>query len=357
MPPLLPFSVQRLYPLAAFIGGFLWDALTLGLRVRVLDFWRLGIFLLGAALLIYWLAYRHQHGFLPPAVQQKDARSRWQLARWHAPYLLLQFFFGGIFSALFILYVKSAGHFPAWLAAGGLGGLLVANEFWRDNYARRFTLNWSLFALCAILLMNFALPHLAGSLDPRWFYVSIGIGLALAHSLYRLTPGRPGHIEPAWGLAAVLLLVWHLDMIAPVPLVKRAVGVGQQFSQSEGLYRLQVENSEKWRLWRDQASTVHLPKSGLLYGVSAVFAPLGVSAPLQHLWQRRNASGNWATNALIRFTATGGREGGFRGYSYVKNPQPGEWRLIVATQDGRTIGTLAFSLETGDAIDEEERTY
>ena len=338
------------------MGGFLWDALTLGQRVKPLDFWRLGIFLLGAALLIYWLAYRHERAY-PAPNPEAAALCRLRLARWQAPYLLLQFFFGGIFSALFILYVKSAGHLPAWLAAGGLGALLVANEFWRDNYARRFTLNWSLFALCAILLMNFALPHAIGSLNPLWFYVSTGVGLFLAHGLYRLAPGRPGRIVPAWGLALVLLLAWQLDMIAPVPLVKRSISVGQQFSQSEGRYQLQVEASEKWQFWREQARTVHLAPGGLLYGISAVFAPHGVSAPLQHQWLHRNQAGDWITVSMIRFTASGGRESGFRGFSYVKDPQPGEWRLIVATQDGRTIATLAFNLETGDALNEELRSY
>lgn len=354
MVALQPFPLRRLYPVAAFIGGFLWDALTLGQRVRPLDFWRLGALLLGAALLIFWLAYRHLHTGLPPA---ESSQNRWRSVRRNAPYLLLQFVFGGMFSALFILYVKSAGHLPAWLAAGGLGALLVANEFWRASYARRFTLNWSLFALCAILLMNFALPHAAGSLDPRWFYVSTGVGLALAHGLHRLAPGRPGRIAPAWGLAAALLFAWHFDAIAPVPLVKRAVGVGQQFQQADGVFQLHVEASEKWRFWRDQAATLHVPENGLLYGVSAIFAPRGVGAPLQHRWLRRDGSGGWTTAAAIRFTASGGREGGFRGYSYLKNPPPGDWRLIVATQDGRTIASLAFKLETGDARNEEVRRY
>jgi len=41
-------SLRRFYPVAAFLGGFAWDALTLGQRIRVIDFWRLGAFLFGA---------------------------------------------------------------------------------------------------------------------------------------------------------------------------------------------------------------------------------------------------------------------------------------------------------------------
>lgn len=356
MPSLRPFNPKRLYPVAAFFGGFLWDALTIGQRVKVLDFWRLGSFLLGAALLLYWLAWRRNR-FLHPPEPDGTRRGHLHQLRWHAPNLLLQFFFGGIFSALFILYVKSAGHLPAWLAAGFLATLLVANEFWRDRYGRRFTLNWCLFALSAILLMNFALPYAVGSLEPRWFYISTAVGLGLAHILYRLAPGKPGHISPTWGVALALVLAWHLDMIAPVPLVKKAVAVGQQFTLADGEFHLQVEKAPEWQFWRDQADTVHLPADGRLYGISAVFAPKGVSAPLEHRWLHRNQEGDWETFRHIRFTATGGRLGGFRGYSYLANPPLGPWRLIVATQEGHTITSLDFTLAAGEPLPGELRRY
>ena len=44
---------------------------------------------------------------------------------------------------------------------------------------------------------------------------------------------------------------------------------------------------------------------------------------------------------------TGGRERGFRGYSWVLDPKPGEWRFTVATGDGRTIGILQVQVRRG----------
>lgn len=351
-----PFTPRRLYPVAAFVGGFLWDALTLGQRVKPLDFWRLGAYLAGAALLLYWLAWRRDR-FIHPPEPSPTYRGRWQQIRWIAPYLLLQFFFGGLFSALFILYVKSAGHLPAWLAAGFLALLLVANEFWRDRYGRRFTLNWCLFALCAILFMNFALPHALGTLDTRWFHVSTALGLGLAQLLYWLAPGSPGRIRPAWGVAFCLLLAWHLDMVAPVPLVNKASAVGQDFVQEKGEYQLLVEPAPAWQFWRTQAETLHLPPKGRLYGISAVFAPKGVSAPLEHRWLYQPPGGSWSTVRQIRFTVQGGRKEGFRGYSYVNDPAPGEWRLVVTTQEGQTITSLDFSVAPGLPANPELRRY
>lgn len=345
--------LRRFYPVTAFLGGFVWDALTLGQRVRAADLGRLGGFLLGAALLVLWLAYRESRKLDAP-FEGKGARGVFLGFRWQVPYLLLQFFFGGIYSALFILYFKSSGHLGSWLTATGLGVLLVGNEFAGKRYGRHFTLTWMLFALNAILLFNFALPHAVGSLNPLWFYVSTAAGVLLTHLLWRLAPGQPGRISPAWALAVALLLAKSLDMIAPVPLVKQDLAVGHQFVQESGRYLMQVEQASVWQFWRDQATTVHVAEGEKLYGVSAVFAPLGLTAALEHRWEVREAGG-WRLVYRNRFQSTGGRERGFRGYSWVLNPSPGEWRFIVATQDGRAIGVFSFRVERGTPGLEEVR--
>ncbi|MGE5491583.1 MAG: DUF2914 domain-containing protein [Actinomycetota bacterium] len=345
-------NLKRYAPMLAFFGGFLWDALTLGRKVKVLDFWVLGGYLLGAAVFIYWLARRDFLSHVPPE-EVEGMRGRWNSLVWQAPYLLVQFFFGGIFSALFILYFKSSNHIGAWLMALFLGGLLVGNEFMKERYGRRFTTVWGLFGLNAILLFNFVLPHLAGSLHPGWFYLSTGLGGALAHGLRWISPGRPGRILPAWCVAGALVLAWNLDMIAPVPLVNREVVIGHNFDRTPGRFALRVEKPPFWQFWRDWGRTVHVPEGERIYGVSAVFAPLGVTAPLEHRWEYRDPSSGWRQLYQARFSASGGRERGFRGYSYVTNPKPGEWRLVVATQDGRTIAVQPVTVERGDPIVEE----
>lgn len=347
--------LKRFTPVLAFFGGFIWDLLTLGQKMTPLEFLRLWGMLMGAALIVHWLAYRHTHDLQEPSLDDKSMAGRWRRILWRAPELLLPFFFGSIFCALFILYFKSSGHFGAWLVGIALGALLVANEFWHHHYVRGFTLNWSLFALCAILLMNFSLPHALGSIDPRWFPISTAMGAGLTYGLYRLTPGRPGKVFVVWLVALVLYGAWQFDMIAPVPLVKRSIAIGQNFSQGGGDFVLQVEAAEPWQFWSEQSNTVHVGNGARVYGVSSVFAPRGVLAPLEHRWQRRNAKGEWVAASTVRFTASGGREGGFRGYSYVTNPTPGDWRLIVATQDGHTIATTGFSVAAGAADEWVER--
>jgi hypothetical protein len=339
--------LRHLYPVVAFLGGFVWDALTIGQRVRVADLWRLGGFLLGACVLVLWLSHREASKQEPPPAEGGLRGTLLDLA-WQAPNLLLQFFYGGIFSALFISYFKSSGHLGTWLTTALLGVLLVGNEFVGRRYGRHFTLAWLLLALNSILFFNFALPHAVGSLNPLWFYVSTATGILLTHLVWRLSPRRPGRIGPAWILAATLLLAWKLDMIAPVPLVKEALAVGHEFARADGRFSMQVEQAPSWQIWRDQSPTVHVADGETLYGVSAVYAPLGVSALLEHRWEVYE-SGGWRLVSRRPFESTGGRERGFRGYSWVPNPQPGEWRLTVATQDGRTIGTMTVDVERGVA--------
>lgn len=356
--PALLVRFRHFFPVLAFLGGFIWDAVTIGQRVKTMDFWRLGGFLIGAALLIVWMA---RHAPLPHEIVERAAhplREKAERLVRLLPYLLLQFFFGGIFSALFILYFKSAGHLGSWLTAAVLGALLVANEFARDRYGQRLALTWSMFALNAILLCNFALPYALGTLDPNWFYVSTALGAGLTHLLWRFGTARRGRIGVAWGIAGALILAWMLGMIAPVPLVRKAAAVGHDFAQRDGRYVLRVEPASFWQPWRDQAEHLVVREGGKLYGVSAVFAPQGITAQLEHRWEIRDGNG-WRLVYRNRFQASGGREGGFRGYSWVLDPKPGNWRFIVATQDGRTVALTRFSVERGEPDETalEERSY
>lgn len=321
----------------------MWDAFTIGKRVRPTDLWQLGAFLTGATLLTYWLARRFHQGKTPPE-QEATLPARVRLLLWQAPYLLIQFFFGSIFSALFILYFKSSGHFGTFIMTAILGGLLVANEFIGKRYGEHFTLLWTLLTLNAILLLNFALPHAIGSVNPLWFYLSTATGLLITHVVKKSSPSHPGHITPSWFIAIGLLLAWQLDMIAPVPIVKEEMGVGHNFIRDKDQYILEIEPAPFWAFWRTQSSTAHIKEGEKLYGVSATFAPMGITAKLEHRWEHKESSG-WKTVYTSRFETSGGRERGFRGYSWVLNPQDGEWRFIVATQDGHTIATMDFTVE------------
>ena len=64
-------------------------------------------------------------------------------------------------------------------------------------------------------------------------------------------------------------------------------------------------------------------------------------------WEWRDPeNGSWAPQQRVRFTIQGGREDGYRAYSSKTAPRPGQWRVNIATGDGRAIGRVRFAVET-----------
>ncbi|MDP2002499.1 MAG: hypothetical protein Q8J86_06165, partial [Desulfurivibrionaceae bacterium] len=117
------FAHLRAYlPVLAFFGGFSWDALTIGRSVTPLDLWLLSGYLACAAVILWWLGHRRH--ILAATVAADSVSDASLFSSWleRAPYLLLQFLFGGLFSALFILYFQSSSHLAAMLWSLGLGG-------------------------------------------------------------------------------------------------------------------------------------------------------------------------------------------------------------------------------------------
>lgn len=342
-------TLRAWLPVIAFFAGFLWDALTIGRSVALFDLWILSGYLAGAAGILWWLGHRRhaQSMFASEGVVPAAAPSASFLTPWleRAPFLLLQFLFGGLFSALFILYFKSSNHLIAVLWFLGLGGLLVANEFLDDKY-HRFTLTWALFGLCAMLLFNFLLPYMVGSIGMIWFYLSTLAGAGLTHWLRKKTPGCPGRAAPVWIIAAMLALAYPLDLIPPVPLVKRDIKVGRNFAHTGHEFRLTLEKAPWWIFWRELSDEVHLAPGERLYCVSAVFAPRGLSTRLYHRWERYDAKRGWVTASRPGFALAGGRDGGFRGYTYKQDMTAGEWKVRVETENGRTVVVHAFTVIT-----------
>lgn len=327
-------SLRTFLPVIAFFGGFIWDALTIGRHVGVFDLFILAGYLACAAAMLWWLGYRH-------SLQLETSKLE------RIPYLALQFLFGGLFSALFIFYIKSASHILALVWTLGLAALLIANEFIEDKY-RRFTLTWTVFGLCAILLFNFLLPFLMGSIHFVWFYLSTLAGALLVFGLRFITPGRPGRIGPVWLIVAILAVAYPLDIIPPVPLVKRDIQVGMQLKTDNGEYQLVVDKTTPLNFWRAFDNQIHLTPGQRLYCVSSIFAPRGLSARLYHRWQFYDEAKGWVSTERIGFDLEGGRGGGFRGYTYKQNISAGEWRVSIETEHGRTVAVHKFTVITDD---------
>lgn len=334
---------RTLLPILFFIAGFVWDAVTLGKRVWLSDLLIFAGYLALAAFLMYQLAapwpfFKRWAQQLVNWAWLQQRATGWAVH--DLPYWLLQFLFGSLLSALFILYFKSSSNGLTWGVTLLLGVLLVANEFMESEY-RRFSLCWSMFGLCTILWCNFALPFVLGSVHAAWFYLSTVIGAGLTGLLYLRAPKHVGRIWPVGGMAALLMLAYRQDMIPPVPLVKQAVVVAYALEKTPEGYWMTVEKAPWWQFWQVDSAHFHLTPGQRLVCFSAIFAPPGLHTRLVHDWQHR-VGDSWVSVSRPGFTLAGGREGGYRGYTYKTNISAGQWRVRIQTETQQTIAIHPF---------------
>ena len=314
-------------PAAFFVGGFVWDAVTLGQSIKTTDLFILLAYLTGAAVILVLIGRE---------VQFKYAR-----------YMnaLLQFFFGGIFSALFIFYFLSSSDLPGYLVVILLAATLVGNEFLGNTY-NELTLSWAFFTLCALMFFNFALAHLFHSISTFWFYIGTLVALMAVLVLRSVSLKERANIWPAVGVAAVMLLLHLVNAIPPVPLVKKEMLVAHDLHRSGDHYLLKVESPGP-RFWRSSAKVFHRAGGERVYCFTSVFVPNGITTTIRHRWQTVQ-NGSWVTTSVVPIRIAGGRKTGYRGFSYKQNLTPGEWRVIAEAESGAAIGVIGFELENGE---------
>ena len=319
--------MRRYAPVLFFITGFAWDALTLGRSIKPVDLFILAAYLAGAAAILVMLGrgvtFRGSQ-YLSP---------------------VLQFFFGGIFSALFIFYFLSSGGLGGYLFVIGLAELLIGNEFLGSRYAE-LTLSWTFFTLSACMFFNFALAHLFRSINTFWFYLGTVVAMLLALVLRRLSRHEAASIKPSIAVAALLLALHAFNLIPPVPLVKKQMLMAHEMRREGKDYIARVESPE-WRFWRTSSSTFHRRSGERVYCFTSVFVPNGIRTTIRHRWERIDANGDWVTMDLRPFSIAGGRQGGYRGYTFKQNLIPGRWRVTAESESGATIGFVDFVVVSG----------
>jgi Protein of unknown function (DUF2914) len=326
--PSLPPRVSRYAPAVFFISGFVWDAVTLGRKIKPVDLFILAAYLIGATVILVMLGrgvtFRGSQ-YLGP---------------------VLQFFFGGIFSALLIFYFLSSAGLGGYLVVLGLAALLIANEFLGNRYSE-LTLAWTLFTLSACMFFNFALAHLFRSISVFWFYLGTLMAVLLVLVLRRISRHDTASVKPSIGMAAMLLLLHLFNLIPPVPLVKKQMLIAHNLRREGRTYVARIE-SPGWRFWRASSVVFHRSRGEPVYCFTSVFVPNGIRTTIRHRWEHRDDDRGWVTMDVRSFSISGGREGGYRGYTLKQNAIPGQWRVTTESESGATIGFLEFEVVEGE---------
>ncbi len=155
-----------------------------------------------------------------------------------------------------------------------------------------------------------------------------------------------------FGIFAVINTLYFTNLIPPIPLALKDLGVYQALTKfPDGSYLLSGEK----RSWADtlfSTAEVHLKMGEPLFAFNAIFAPTSLSTKIVHIWQYYDEERGWTTSSRIELSIVGGRDSGFRTYSSKSNLFPGKWRVNVETLRGQLIGRLTFNLTLSDGTEE-----
>lgn len=344
-------------PVVFFFAGVTYDGLTLTRIDRLLDNLIVLLYLVVLGVLII-LTARAELRASPVGVPRPDvspsARLAFQWVERARPYFphAMQFLFGGLFSAYTIFYSRSASLTGTAVFFFLLVALLVANEFLRDRLSS-LRLMVSLYALVSFSFITFFLPVLTGWMNTAVFLIgaviSLGVVWRVVGLVYQgMEPVSVGRrlrdAGPGMVLVALLVGFYFLGWIPPVPLSMEQAGVYHAIAKSEDQYRLSFERGAWYELWKRSDNPFR--GDGPVYCFTAVFAPVSLKTTVIHHWQYRRADSSrpFMTTDRIPIEISGGREGGYRGYTVKQRAEPGEWRVDVETQDGRIIGRVRFEV-------------
>lgn len=334
---------ERYVSPVAFLAGFALDSFTLTRADLLLDNLVLMTHLLIAAIGIV-LTNAYDSGRIRP---RRLARAGWLFP------LIIQFSFGALFSGFTVLYVRSGSLAASWLFIAILAVLLVGNEFFRHRYRRlAFHLTIYFVALYAYLIL--AIPVAIDRIGAAMFMASGVLALAFfalfAAGVAILVPRtfrdnrRP--LAMSIGIVFVLFnLFYFTNIIPPIPLALKRLGVYHAVLKADGGYRVRYEAAPSYAFFRESARTFHWHAGEPVYAASAVFAPTGITAAVFHRWLRLDAeTGAWIETDRMAFAIAGGRDGGWRGYSQKYGVSPGRWRVEVRTERGQLLGRTSFEI-------------
>ncbi len=252
---------KKYQPLAAFIAGFTWDSLTLTRIDLLLDNLILLAYIVLSGVLIALL-------YLPEVRLKKIP-----LLGAHPGWLenAIQFFFGGLFSAYVVYYFQSATLSGSWLFLLFLLGLFIGNEFIKSQF-RNATFIFSYYFFSVFSFFVFYLPILLHRMHALIFLLSGVISLVLVAGLYSLINTHLIRSEQPDRVYRALLIIfitfnlfYFLNIIPPVPLSKKHVGIYHSVRKQNGSYRVSFEKGSWYQPFKTSDDTFHYSQGDTVF--------------------------------------------------------------------------------------------
>jgi hypothetical protein len=334
---------ERHISTAVFLGGFILDNLAYErIDLPWVNLLFAGFLVAAALCIIMNHVMRREKPDAAPSTQ-------------HPSYTLLpiaaQFFLGGLLSGCVIFYTRSANFGVSWPFLLLLFAVFVGNEA-LQKYRERLAFQVVLFFFTLYAYAVFALPIARGKMSSLIFVESgvvsvvifgLFLGILWFVSKERLKESLRRILVTTGVIFVLVNFFYFVGLLPPLPLALKDAGIYHSMVKTGTGYSVQAEE-DTWNPLSPQV--LHVVSGEPLYAYSAVFAPVSLSTPVVHRWQKYNDSTHdWDTVAAIAFPISGGRDKGYRGYSILTSVSVGEWRVSIETLNGAVLGRERFDVQ------------
>ncbi|WP_338418070.1 DUF2914 domain-containing protein [Pseudotamlana carrageenivorans] len=335
---------KKYAPLLFFIGGFIFDTLTLGRMDRTYDLVVLCSHMTTLTITLYLFNLADDGKWKNTLLERIES---------YFP-LAIQFFFGGLSSAYVIYFSRSVSISKTASFFVILVALLFANEFLKKRISNKY-LQFSIYFFISFTFFAFMIPVLLREMGHFIFIcsglVSLGITLTLIITIYKKSPSTRAEIHLGKLITLIISiylcinLFYHFKLIPPVPLALQTGIVAHNVSVKNNTYMVTYEEKKPYIFWRDHRSKFVRSDNKPVYIFSSIFAPTALKKSIIHRWQwYDDVKKSWITYDNISFNITGGRNEGYRGYTYKNNVKAGLWRVQVITQEELVLGIIEFEI-------------
>jgi Protein of unknown function (DUF2914) len=337
----LAHNHETLFSAIFFSVGFLWDLLTLWRPDGIYENTVFLAYLITATSCIVALHL----------VEKKGEERALLLAVTH-------FCLGSLVGELIILYGRSGTLEGSFIFFTIGAAFLLAHELFRGKYKSqllRISVWYSILCMYAAL----TLPIIYGRMDDSVFnhalitsFICAFVFLLTLRLLNLIQTERDFYfaIGSTLVITAFFSISYATHILPPVPIALKTAGIYHSIKKERGSYTATFE--KPYISFPLETSTeFHTETPSKLYCFSSVFAPSKLQTEIMHSWEMYLPNNKqWVSVIDIPFPISGGREEGYRGYSYISIHQKGWYRCSITTGNGTLIGRRQVNVLEGNPI-------
>ena len=345
------FNEHKKYaPIFFFIAGFIFDTLTLGRIDRLYDTVGLCFHMTSLTVVIY----------LYNLADDGKWKNTW-LERYedYLP-LAIQFFFGGLSSAYVVYYFRSVSASKTASFFILLVILLLTNELLKKRIANKY-LQFSVYFFISFTFFSFIIPVFISDMNTVIFLfsglISLSLTIVFITFIYNVSSSTRQEIVYGKLLALIISiyviinLFYFLKLIPPVPLAMAEGVVAHSLEKRDNKYIVTYEAAEWYKFWRKHSVTYIYNPDERVYVFTSIFAPTDLNKGILHRWKWYNKTTKaWEKVEDIGYDINGGRDNGFRGYTYKSNVKEGHWEIEVITEEELVLGVIDFEIITDSTL-------